>query len=161
PAVAHFDAAGEVEAAGQVLALRPDRNLVRFPGPFGVFQDLDAVARLLALGGALGVLKTFDDPEAAALVHGEGDGVDDVRLRREYRDLPAGRHLQPFDRLLRRQVGLAGRLAVVEAELLLTERGAERTEHQQGGQQRATDPGHWPAPVRPSGGGRRTDGVKA
>src|SRR5262249_56334364 len=83
--VADLDAGGQVEGGGvlarrEVLALGPDGHLVGLAVAVGVLQDFDAVARLLAPRGAPGVLEALDDPEPAALVHGEGDGVDDVRL---------------------------------------------------------------------------------
>src|SRR5262245_49944474 len=102
--VADLDAGGQVEAGGvflrrEILPLGPDRDLVGPAVAVGVLEDLDAVARLLALLRAAGVLEALDDPEPAAFVHGEGDGVDDVGLGGEDLDLPARRHLEALDRL--------------------------------------------------------------
>ena len=74
----------------------------------------------LALRRALRVLEALDDPDAALLVDGEGDRVDDLRLGGEQLDLELRRRTLNFATdLLGLQVRLAGRLAVVEAELLL------------------------------------------
>src|SRR5262245_25933799 len=66
-AVADFEAAGQVPADRQVLALGPDCHLVRLAGPPGVLEDLDAITRFLALGSAAGVLEALHDPNPAAL----------------------------------------------------------------------------------------------
>src|SRR5207237_5210368 len=74
---------------------------------------------------ALRVLEALDHPHPAALVDGHGDRVDDHRLGGEQLDLEPVGDLHPADRLGRRQVRLAGRLAVVEAEFLLGGRGGD------------------------------------
>ena len=135
-AVADLDAAAQVERAEpgllpllghrEVLALGEDGPLVARAVAVGVFEDHDAVARHLALRRALRVLEALDDPDAALLVDGEGDRVDDLRLAGEELDLELVGDLELRDRLLRREVRLAGRLAVVEAELLLGERRTTR-----------------------------------
>ena len=78
---------------------------------------------ILPLAVRFGILEALDDPHPAFLVHGHGDRVDEVRLAGEQFDLEAVGHLHLGDRLFGLQVRLAGRLAVVEAVLLLRERG--------------------------------------
>src|SRR5262249_23252602 len=79
-AVPNFDTAGQVPADGQVFALRPDRDFVGLARPLGVFQDLDAVARLFSLGSTAWILKALYHPQTAALVDGKRDWIDNVRL---------------------------------------------------------------------------------
>ena len=82
---------------------------------------------ILPLRRALRVLEALDDPDAALLVDGEGDRVDDLRLGGEELDLEAvGAPSCASTDLLGREVRLAGRLAVVEAVLALGERGGTR-----------------------------------
>ena len=131
PPLPDLDAGAEVERAEpgllpllghrEVLALREDRALVADAVAVGVFEDHDAVARRLALRRALRVLEALDHPDAALLVDGERDRVDDLRLAGEELDLELVGDLEPLDRFLRLQVRLAGRLAVVEAEFLLAQ----------------------------------------
>src|SRR5262245_10555132 len=127
-AVADLDAAGHVEAVvviarWEVLPLSPDRDFVRLAVAVRILQNLDPVARPFPWRRAFGILEALDHPEPAALIDGERDRIDDVRLGREHLDFPPRRHLEALDGFFRRQVRLAGRLAVVEAKFTLSAEG--------------------------------------
>src|SRR5436309_2796182 len=51
-----------------------------------IFEDLDAVARFPSFRCALWILVALHHPEAAPLVDGERDGIDDVGFGREKLD---------------------------------------------------------------------------
>ena len=125
-AVADFDAAGEVERPGKVLAFRKDAHLVINAIPARALQNFDPVARHFPLGRALGILITFDNPDPPLLVNRERDGVYDGRFGGGQSDLELGRDAHPPQGLGRLEIGLPGWLGVVEAVLLLTERRDRR-----------------------------------
>src|SRR5207247_9616771 len=64
-AIADLDAAGQVEAGRQILALRPDRDLVGLSRTRGIFQDLDSITWLLTLGSAFRIFVALHDPDPA------------------------------------------------------------------------------------------------
>ena len=55
--------------------IEEDGGLVEGAVSLGVFEDEDAI---LGFAGAVGVVGVLEDPEAAAVVEGVGDGLDDV-----------------------------------------------------------------------------------
>src|SRR5262249_36603632 len=103
----------------------------------GVFQDLDAVARFLPLGCPFGVLEALQHPEPAALVDGESNGVDDVRLGRKDLDLVPRRYLEPLHRFFGLEIRLARGPPIVEAVLLLSQCGADESSDSKSGKQAA------------------------
>src|SRR5262249_29459061 len=132
-AVADLDAAGQVERQREVLTLGEHRDLVVHAVALRRFQDLDAVAWHLALGGALRVLVALYDPDAALLVERERDRVDNVRLGGGEVNLEAVGDLHPRQRFRWLQIRLAGRPGVDEPELALRENGGHRERENQAG----------------------------
>ena len=64
-----------------------------------VFEDFDAVEALADFAG-FGVAVAFDDPDAAAFVEGEGDGLDEVGFGGDEFGFEAGGELDVFEGVL-------------------------------------------------------------
>ena len=102
-AVAEQDARRETEAVGE------DRDFVRATVAIGVFENLDAVAALLAGLRAERILVKLHDPQPTALVPRHRDGVHDLRLAGEEANFEARWQRELLLRLLRRERGRGGR----------------------------------------------------
>ena len=99
-AIAERDAGREREAIGE------HSDLVRLPIAIDVFENLDAVAALLTLLRALGILVKFHDPQPPAFVPRHRDGIHDLWFAGEEADFEALRHLDLLLRFERMQCGL-------------------------------------------------------
>ena len=112
----HDDAAvGERQAGRDVEVLGEHRELVGAAVAVGVLEDLDAVVAGLAVQHVVRIVDRLDHPQPAALVEGERDRLDDVRLAREQLELELGRHLDELHRLVggERQLILRRRIALL------------------------------------------------
>ena len=96
-------AAGEGHRGWDVEALGEHGKLVGLTVAVGVFTNLDAVVALAAVLKLVWVIHRFDHPEAAALVPGHVDWVDDIRLGSEQLHAEADRHLRVLHAVLGRE----------------------------------------------------------
>ena len=85
--------AGEDDAGGEVQFVGEDGEFVGLAVAVGVFADFDAVLAFTGVGDAVGVVAGFDDPAAAAVVPGEGDGFGDAGFGGEEFQFAVGRDL--------------------------------------------------------------------
>ena len=76
-------AAREGQRSGNVQTLGKHGYLVALAIAVGVLEDLDLVVADTVGRHLVRVVDRLGDPQATALVPGEADGVDDVRLARE------------------------------------------------------------------------------
>ncbi len=111
-------------------------NLVVFAVALGALEDLDAIPA--AAGAAPRILDALGDPDAALLVEGHRDGVDEARLRGDQFDVEARRHLHLLDRVLRRERRTGWLALAVRDDLLLalSGSGCRQGEAQGRGEQR-------------------------
>lgn len=149
-AVAGGDAGGDVQPVGE------DGDALHGAVAVGVLEDLDAIAA--DAGGAARILQAFDDPDAALLVEGHGDGVDQVRLAGDDLDGEAGGDGHLADRFLRRQ-GRAGRSVLTPRQRLgrLTRRRGEG-QREQRPDAKGAERGHGEHTTHDSSLGRRQAG---
>ena len=86
----------EDQARRDVQLVGEHRELVRLAVAVGVLADLDGVIAESRRLDVVRVVTRLADPEAAALVPREGDGLADVRLGREQLQAHVGRDLRAF-----------------------------------------------------------------
>ena len=103
-ALREVDALGrELEADGQVQVVGEDRLLVRLAAAGGVFQDNQLVVGPRVARPVVGIGRHDGDPEAALVVEGHLDRLDQIRkflLARKLLDLVARRQLERGQRFL-------------------------------------------------------------
>ena len=96
-------AAREGQRSGNVQTLGKHGYLVALTVAVGVFEDLDLVVADTVGRHLVRVVDRLSDPQATALVPGETDGVDDVRLAGEEFEPEADRRLSVIHAVLRRE----------------------------------------------------------
>lgn len=102
-------AVAQQQAARKTQPVRPHRHLVGFAVRIGVFQNLDAIPRLLAGWSALWIFVKLKDPQAAAGVPGHRHWINDFGFAGKEARLETRRQLDQLLGFVRGQRAGGGR----------------------------------------------------